>query len=76
MSRLARLERTSTGIVIGCAYTATPPAQSRDADLIQSALIDPPLPVCERALDSFNRNAGRGMLLVAVVAAILGAVFK
>jgi len=77
MSRQARLERTRTGLVIGCAYIAPAPASmSRDAELLQSALIDPPLPLFERVLDSFNRNFGRLMVFVSVTAALLGMVFK
>jgi hypothetical protein len=76
MERMARHWRTRTGLVIGGHFIPQPPPQSRDADLLQDALINGELPLLERLLDAFNAHAGRFFVLLAVLATVLGAIFK
>lgn len=76
MSREERFVRTTTGLMIGCRHIGAPPAQDADADLLQSALIDHPLPLHERVLDFVNRHTGRFMVMLAAVSIFLGVAFK
>lgn len=76
MSRAARMVRTRTGVVIGGHFIAQPQAQSRDADLLQDALLNGSLPWHEQALDFINAHTGRFFVALAVGAAVLGLAFK
>lgn len=68
----SNLVTTRTGLTIGSAYIPPIPQQSRDADAIQAALLEPAAPLWERGLDVFNRYTPHVFAGVVVLGILLG----
>lgn len=68
----ASLVTTKSGLTIGCAYIKPAPSQSRDAEVIQSALLGQEAGPFERALDLFNRYTPHVLVVVIVVGVLIG----
>lgn len=66
------LVTTRSGITIGCAWIPAAPQQSRDAEVIQSALLGQEAGPFERALDLFNRYTPHVLVVVIVVGVLIG----
>lgn len=75
-SNLVTLHGRSGDITIGSAYIPPPPQQGQSADLIQRALLEPPAPIWERALDVFNRYVPHLFVAVFLVGLLLAATRK
>lgn len=72
----SNLVTTRTGLTIGGHYVPPPPAQSRDADAIQAALLGDEASLFERALDWWNRNTVRMFIIMVGVGFLLAATRK
>lgn len=51
--------KTRSGLIIGSAFVERPPAPSRDAEFLQSALLNTAPHYAERVLDFLERNLGK-----------------
>lgn len=65
---------TKAGITIGCAFREPSPQPSRDAELIQAAILNRSPNYAMRVLDVLERNIGRvcvGMIVLGLVAGVV-----
>lgn len=64
--------KTTSGIVIGGAYVPPAPAPSRDAELVQAALLSDDSHYGERALDFVERHLVKAAIALIVSAFVIG----
>lgn len=66
--------KTRSGLIIGSAFVERPPAPSRDAEFLQSALLNTAPHYAERVLDFLERHTVRVALWIIASAFVIGAV--